>query len=220
MIAVLAIVAVVMIGLSFLLSFLMRGERAAERVRRQAVAALCAQRDLVPGVVPGDFALIGHIGPRSLTNSFSSADHAVAVSDLIQPAGKSWVHFSVLGFAVAGLNIPYVSVTRRNLGMMLVGGPPKLELESIDFDQRFTVRAKDSRSAVMLLDPGMMQLLLDCGQVNFDMLGGRVLAYVSRDYEPAHKPTEPVEFEELFRFFDGFVARVPALIHTEYPATT
>src|SRR5258708_15266148 len=115
--------------------------------------------------------------------------------------------------------MPYVSVTRRDLGILILGGPPTVQLESIDFDQRFTGRAEDGRSAVMLLDPGVMQLLLDCADVNFDMVGDKALAYVNRAAEVAHKPSEPVELEMLFRFWDGFVARVPELLRSEYGAT-
>jgi hypothetical protein len=71
----------------------------------------------------------------------------------------------------------------------------------------------------MLLDPGVMQLLLDCADVNLDMVGDKALAYVNRAAEQAHKPSEPVEFEMLFRFVDGFVARVPDLLRTEYGST-
>lgn len=189
------------------------------RARQQAIAAMCAQRGLVPGVALGDFAILGNLNNRQLTNSFSSPDHALAVADYIRPAGKSVELFSLLAFTVAGLNIPYVSVNRRGLGILMLGGPPTVELESIDFDQRFTVRAKDRRSAVMLLDPGVMQLLLDCADVNFDMVGNKALAYVNRAAEAAHRPSEPVEFEMLFRFADGFLTRVPELLRSEYAAT-
>ena len=188
------------------------------RTRQQAIAALCAQRGLVPGVAPGDFAIIGNVDHRLLTNSFSSTDHAVAVADYTRPAGKHTQFFTLLAFTVAGLDVPYVSVTRRDLGTIILGGPPTLELESIDFDERFTVRAKDRRCAVMLLDPGVMQLLLDCGDVNFDMIGDKVLAYINRAAEPAHRPSEPVEFEMLFKFWDGFVTRVPELLRSDYAA--
>jgi hypothetical protein len=177
--------------------------------RQKAIAALCAQRGLVPGAVAADFVMLGAFAPRWLTNSFSSPDHTVAVTDFIRPADKTTQFFTVLAFSVAGVNVPYVAVTVP--GETAVGGPPKLDLESIEFDQRFTVKAKDRRSAVMLLDPGMMQLLLDCKQVSFHMAGDKVLAFINRAAEPAHQPTEPVEFEQLFRFYDGFVARMPEL---------
>jgi Protein of unknown function (DUF3137) len=189
-----------------------------QRARQQAIAAMCAQRGLVPGAARDDFAILGNFNIRQLTNSFSSPDHGLAVADYIRPAGKSVELFSLLAFTVAGLNMPYVSVTRRDLGTLMLGGPEAVELESIDFDQRFTVRAKDRRSAVMLLDPGVMQLLLDCADVNFDMVGDKALAYVNRAREPAHRPSEPVEFEMLFTFVDGFVARVPELLRSEYAA--
>jgi len=70
----------------------------------------------------------------------------------------------------------------------------------------------------MLLDPGIMQLLLDCADVNFDMVADKVLAFINRAAEPSHRPSEPVELEMLFRFWDGFVARVPGLLRSEYPA--
>jgi hypothetical protein len=94
----------------------------------------------------------------------------------------------------------------------------RLQLESDEFDKRFVVRAKDRRSAVMLLDPGMMRWLLDCDHVSFVMVGDRVLASINRATEPSHNPSEPVEFELLFKFWDGFLARVPPILRSEYPA--
>src|SRR4029077_2515587 len=86
------------------------------RAREQAIAAMCTQRGLVPGAAPDDFAILGNFNVRQLTNSFSSPDHGLAVSDYVRPAGKSVELFSLLAFTVAGLNMPYVSVTRRDLG--------------------------------------------------------------------------------------------------------
>ncbi|TMB97113.1 MAG: hypothetical protein E6J40_08810 [Chloroflexi bacterium] len=179
------------------------------RARAQAIAALCAQRGMVPDPAPADFAILGPIDRRWFTNAFSSSDHAV---------GKHTQFFSVLAFRVAGVNVPFVAVTRRDLLGVVLGGPPAVELESIDFDDHFMVKAKDRRSAVMLLDPGVMQLLLDCDDVNFDMVGDKVIAIVNRAAQPAHQPAEPVEFEVLFRFMDGFMARVPAILRSEYAA--
>jgi hypothetical protein len=71
----------------------------------------------------------------------------------------------------------------------------------------------------MLLDPSMMQWLLDCDHVSFVMIGDRVLASVNRATEPSHNPSEPVEFELLFKFYDGFVARVTSILPSEYPAS-
>jgi hypothetical protein len=209
----------VTLGSAIVIVVALRRQAPLLRARAQAITALCSQRHLVPGAAPSDFAILGSIDPRQLTNSFSSPDQSVAVADYVRPEGKCAQFFSLLAFTIAGLDVPYVSVTRRGLGTIVIGGPPALELESIDFDKRFTVRAKDRRCAVMLLDPGVMQLLLDCGDVNFDMAGDKVLAYVNRAVEPAHRPGEPVEFEMMFEFWDGFVTRMPELLRSEYPAT-
>jgi hypothetical protein len=186
--------------------------------RQQAIGVLCAQRGMVPNPAPSEFAILGPVDHRRFANSFSAPDHAVAIADFTRPAGKHTQFFSVLAFTVAGVKVPFVAVTRRDPLGVVLGGPPAVELESIDFDDHFVVKAKDRRSAVMLLDPAVMQLLLDCDDVNFDMVGDKVLAFVNRAAEPAHRPTEPVEFEVLFRFMDGFVARVPAILRTEYAA--
>ena len=142
----------------------------------------------------------------------------MAVADFTRPAGRSLAYFTVIVFDVAGVNMPFMSITRRGVGGASLGGPPAVELESIDFDERFEVKARDSRSAVMLLDLPMMQLLLDCETVSFDMVGNKVLAHINRAAEPAHQPAEPVEFELLLRFMDGFIGRVPPLLRSEYAA--
>src|SRR5207248_5920785 len=186
--------------------------------RQQAIAALCAQRGLEAELGPDDFAILGPIPATWLTNSHALPDHSVAVADFTQPSGKHTSFFSMLTFTVAGVNLPFVQVVRRGVAAITVGGPPTIELESTDFDNRFIVKSKDRRGATMLLVPGVMQLLLDCDQVNFDMVGNRVLAYVNRADEPAHQPAEPVELELLFRFLDGFVARVPPILRSDYAA--
>ena len=50
------------------------------------------------------------------------------------------------------------------------------------------------------------------------MAGHKVLAYVNRTAVPTHHSAEPVEFELLFRFWDGFGPRLPALLRSEYAA--
>jgi hypothetical protein len=192
-----------------------------QKARRQAMAAMCAQRGLVPSAATTsrDFSMLTSIERTGLTNAFASPDGRLAAADLIRSEGKSTAFFSVSSFTVAGVNMPMVSVDPRNVfTAAVVGGEPTLELESDEFDKRFVVRAKDRRSAVMLLDPGMMQWLLDCDHVSFVMIGDRVLASINRGAEPTHNPSEPVELELLFKFYDGFVARVPVILRSEYAA--
>jgi hypothetical protein len=184
------------------------------------MAAMCAQRGLVPSGanLARDFSMLPSIERTGLSNAFSSPDGGVAAADLIRSEGKSAAFFSLLSFTVAGVNMPMVSVDPRNVFTgAVVGGAPTLELESDEFDKRFVVRTKDQRSAMMLLDPGMMQWLLDCDHVSVVVVGDRGLASINRAAEPSHNPSEPVEFELLFKFYDGFLARVPAILRSEYP---
>jgi hypothetical protein len=216
-VAVLA-VAVVLVAAGFIF-VAARRLRPQLRARQQKISALCVQRGLVPSNASGDFPLLGSINPRWFTNHFASSDGTVAAADFDRPAGKQVEFFTLLAYRVSGLAVPYLAVARRDLLGITIGGPPEIELESTQFTEKFTVRAKDRRSAVMLLDPGMMQLVLDCGDVSFDMDGDRVLAYINRGHEPAHQAAEPVEFEVLFKFWDGFVQRLPELVRSEYAAT-
>lgn len=211
----------------------MRGKVPSAFVRQQAIMALCQPRGLVPGPVnlTNDFEIASPIDKPALENSFSSPDGAVSAADLWRHDDKIWYPFSLLAFTISGLNMPYMAVTRRDLpGVPLIWGPQQVGLESIDFNARFTVRAKDRRSAVMLLDEGMMQWLLDCNQVSFEIGGNRVAALVPRRAEPTYQQTltslsnprqpDPTELVLLFKFWDGFVPRVPALLRTEYSAPT
>lgn len=196
--------------LSIVLVMLMRRAAPLQRARRQAIATLCAQRGFVPGLARPAPDLRGLIDP------FSSADGGVMVADALREDGKAVEAFSLLRSTIDGLNVPRISVLRQGQRSLTVAWGPVLELESGDFDRRFAVIAKDRRSAVMLLDPGMIQWLLDCENVSFEMSGDRVLAFVDRAALPAHKPAEPVEYQLLFKFWDGFLPRLPALLRSEY----
>jgi hypothetical protein len=201
------------------------------RERQRAIAELCQKRGLLGGSVnlTSYFEIASPMGNSAFENSFSSQDGGVSAADFWRHDNKIWYAFSLLAFTIAGLDMPYVAVTRHDLpGLALVWGPQQVGLESIDFNAAFTVRAKDRRGAVMLLDEGMMQWLLDCEQVSFEIAGNMVAALVRRGAEPTYQPTlpsfsnprraEPVELELLFKFWDGFVARVPALLRTEFAA--
>jgi hypothetical protein len=215
--------------------------------RHGAIGALCDKRGLVPGDIrmTTDFAIANmlrsSVNTSSFENSFVSPDGAVSAADFWRSNDqKTWHAFSLLVFNVVGLNLPYVAVTRRDMpGLPLVWGPQQVGLESIEFNAKFVVRAGDRRSAVMLLDEGMMQWILDCDQVSFEIDGDSVAALVSRTAEPTDQPglgsrwvirghssapfsnprqAEPVELKLLFKFWDGFVPRLPAILRTEYAA--
>jgi hypothetical protein len=182
----------------------------AQRARRQAIATLCSQHGYVPGIARPAPDL------RGLINPYSSADGKVVVADALRSNGKDVEAFALLSSTIDGLNMPRMSVLRQGQRSLTVAWGPVLELESGDFDKRFAVIAKDRRSAVMLLDPGMIQWVLDCENVSLDMSGDRVLAFVDRAALPAHLPAEPVEYKLLFKFWDGFLPRVPELLRSEY----
>jgi hypothetical protein len=192
-----------------------------QKARSLAIAALCARRGFTMGPVhqPGHVTVQNPFLLHRLVNAFSAADGSVVGGDISRGDSKHIQFFSVLEFAVAGLNMPRLAALRIGQNSVTDVWGPVLELESSDFDKQFAIIAKDRRSAVMLLDQGMMQWLIDCVRVSFEMIGDRVMAFVDRAAEPPHQPSEPVEFELLFKFYDGFVNRVPSLLRSEYAAT-
>jgi hypothetical protein len=220
LIGIVVVVAVAFLPLYFLQLNATRQAVTRQKARAVAIAALCLQRGLATGPVhqPGDstqnpFQLHG------LVNPFGSPDGSVVGGDISRGDSKQMQFFSLLEFTVAGLNMPRLAALRIGQNSFTDVWGPVLELESLDFDKQFAVIAKDRRSAVMLLDQGMMQWLMDCGRVSFEMIGDRVMSFVDRAAEPRHQPGEPVEFELLFKFCDGFVSRVPELLRSEYSST-
>jgi hypothetical protein len=219
-----------------------KGQGSEERAR--LITALCQQHGMSP--FPVDLAALLQKVIRGATtvfeNSYQSRDAALWAADMWTPVGKEWDGFSMLVFKVSGVNIPSTSVTRKGATRNPTGlNEQPFLLESIDFDNRFTVTAADRRDAVMLLDQGMMQWLLDCDQVSFHIMGDTVQSVVKRSAEPKNQPgleprwhradhpdtpftnprrVEPVELELLFKFHDGFLARVPQLLRTDFTART
>jgi hypothetical protein len=214
---------------------------------------------IVPMVMPGQLQVLSNIAPLVFSgqlpvyeNSFALPDGSLWATDLWKPKKvsasfgasddrKQWDSFSMVSFAVPGVNLPFVGVTRK--GEKDTSGFARgtsLTLESIDFDERFAISAEDRRSAVMLLDQGMMQWLLDCDHVSFEITGDRGQALVKRSSESTYQPglapgwrllwrsdaphpdsrrADPAELELLFKFVDGFASRVPELVRSQFAAS-
>ncbi len=147
-------------------------------------------------------------------NRFVSPDSSLAVGDASSRDARN--AFTLMMFPVLDLNLPYLVVARKGgVDVSTATNGQPLQFESIDFDDRFAVRADDRRSAVMLIDQGMMQWLLDCDQVSFQAWGGMIFAFVKRQLP---QPAEPVEVELLFRFYDSFSSHVPEIVRSQFPS--
>jgi len=186
------------------------------RKRELAIAALCTQHGMgrvedvrspfLPQMLP--------IREPVCHNTFATPDWSLWFSEISDRKGSS--AFAVLMFAVPELNVPNIEVARRGqLDTPLVGHGQTVQLESIDFSDRFQIHTDDPRAAVMLIDQGMMQWLLDCDRVSFQVTGPLVNAIVKRRDQYSLQPTE---LELLLRFHDGFAAHVPPLVRGEFPA--
>jgi hypothetical protein len=188
----------------------------ARRKRDQAITAMCTQRgmwrvdDVQSPFLPQMLPLSGAV----CRNTFATPDWSLWFSEVGSRFGPS--AFAVLIFGIQELNLPYIGVARKGQVDVPLGARGQtVQLESIDFTDRFQIRADDTRAAVMLIDQGMMQWLLDSDRVSFQVSGPLVSAMVKRRDRNSAQPTE---LELLFQFHDGFAAHVPQLVHTEFPA--
>jgi hypothetical protein len=218
--------AVILVGLGLVVYAVYRGMSALGRgkaasARYQKMLAICTAHGGAPGPVdmPGVFNLAGVGFLFGLSNEFTNA------ADFSSRLEKRTLFFTLVTARFPGIDMPLVAVTRKGLPGTPMWGPDRLEVESIDFTQRFTVTASDKRSAFMLLDLPMIQWVLDCAEVNFAMLGNGLVAYVYRGDRggPVFKPGEPSpvtgdgsELELLYKFVDGFGDRIPALLRAGF----
>ncbi len=184
-----------------------------------AVDAFFAHRGMIHASrqiqLPGAWSVLGGIS----LNAYGAPDGTwLAVQSPTPALGKGQIFLSwTLMRNLPGLNLHPIVVRRKGgEAPLAVQGAP-LTFESIDFDDRFDVRAVDRRAAVMLIDQGMLQWLLDCDRVSFQVQGDTISTVV----QPSDAPSSPVaELELLFRFCDGFAARIPEIVRVEFSSVT
>lgn len=207
--------------------------------RYQKMLKICAANGGVPG--PVDIPSMDALAPAlaalaasgipvaSLINRFSGLSNQFSnAADFYRVEEKTKLFFTMVTARFPGINMPHISVTRKGLPGAPVWGQDRLEVESIAFTQRFTVTAQDNRLGFMLLDLPMIQWILDCADVNFDMFGDGLMAYVYRAEEGAPilnrafelRPlnTDGSELELLYKFVNGFGQRIPAQLKAEFAA--
>jgi hypothetical protein len=220
--------AVLLVGLGLVVYAVYRGVSAlgkgkAASARYRMMLPICAAHGGVPGAVdmPGVFNLAGVGFLFGLSNQFTNA------ADFSSRQEKRTLFFTLVTARFPGIDMPLVAVTRKGLPGTPMWGPDRIQVESIEFTQRFTVTANDRRLAFMLLDLPMIQWILDCAEVNFAMLGNGLVAYVYRGDQggPLFKPGEPgpvkgdgSELELLYKFVDGFGERIPTVLQAEFAA--
>jgi hypothetical protein len=220
--------AVLLVGLGLVVYAVYRGVSAlgtgkAASARYQKMLAICAVHGGAPGPVdmPGVFNIAGVGFLFGLSNQFTNA------ADISSRQEKRTLFFTLVTARFPGIDMPLVAVTRKGLPGTPMWGPDRIEVESIEFTQRFIITANDKRLAFMLLDLPMIQWILDCAEVNFAMLGNGLVAYVYRGDRggPLFKPGEPSpvtgdgsELELLYKFVDGFGERIPAVLRAGFAA--
>jgi hypothetical protein len=178
-----------------------------------ALAALFAQHGMVHVErdisLPGAMSLLGGIH----LDAFVHPDGSMLATRM--PASgpnKTMVVNSTLGFSIPGVQLPPIGAARKGVSSPIHPGEV-VGFESIDFGDRFEVRSNDRRAAVMLIDEGMMQWLMDCDRVSFTAMGDKVSSVV---VSASTRDSGVADYELLFRFREGFLARVPDTVRSEF----
>ncbi len=124
---------------------------------------------------------------------------------------EEW-HWSSCAMAQPGGSWPKLQIQHLRLvdkAFELVAGDP-IHFESEEFNQTFRVTCEDRRFASALIDPQMMQFLLETkGMVSFATLGRFVLV--------AGPQVAPDEMPILLGLADEFVHRIPSAAWALYP---
>lgn len=155
------------------------------------------------------------------SNTFASSDWSFWFSEVNDARGSAIITnspapFAVMMFTVPGLNIPYVAVSRKGRFKLATGGLGQpVETESIDFTARFRIQTDDQRAAVMLIDQAMMQFLIDCDRVSFQISGPIAYAIINRTDLNSKQATD---LALLLKFRDAFAAHIPELVRSEFGA--
>jgi hypothetical protein len=186
------------------------------RTRDLEITALCTQRGMWPVedvrslLLPQMLPLLKPV----CHSTFATPDWSLWFSEVGDPMGRTV--FAVLMFGVKELNLPYIGVARKaQVDVPLGARGQTVQLESMDFTDRFQIHTDDPRAAVMLIDQGMMKWLLDCDRVSFQVTGPLVSAMIRRrDQDSPH----PGDLELLLQFHDGFAEHVPQLVRGEFAA--
>lgn len=187
-----------------------------------AIASVFAQRGMIhtSGRIPfgGKWSVLGGIE----LNAFGSPDGLWFAVELPSAGLQNYLPWT-LTRTIPGLNLPSVAARRKDVeGLGRTQGHPPLavqgdplQFESIDFDDRFDVWSVDRRAGAMLIDQGMMQWLLDCDRVSFEVHGDKLSAVIRLAGADSGAATQ---LELLFGFCQGFVARVPDVVRSEFAA--
>lgn len=183
------------------------------------MAALCAQEGMwpMPSTRPVITPVSLPIGSMpTYVNTFAAPNHDRLpwISDIEDGVVNSVTDerndWTLITFSVPYVNLPWIAVNRNGETGPFGGN---VHFESIDFDNRFSVSSHDRRSAVMLIDQGMMLWLLELDQINFEINGPLVSAFVKLRHPDS---PVPVEVSVLFRFYAGLAAHIPQIVRSEY----
>jgi hypothetical protein len=115
-----------------------------------------------------------------------------------------------------GARLPSLRVRSENFFDKLAGaiGFEDIDFESAEFSRRHHVSSSDRRFAHALIDPRMIEFLLDVHPPLFE-LGSGVLLVVSGE---ARRRWEPGEFEAALNWAGEFLARWPAHLASDLRA--
>jgi len=120
--------------------------------------------------------------------------------------------FSFALFRLPYPAVPDLVIRREHLGDKLMGaiGFDDIDFESEEFSRRFHVKSSDKRVAYAVVDPRMMEFLLDGDPPKILLHHGECLIYVSE-----RKRWTPEEYRQHFDWGRDFMARWPEHLRRE-----
>jgi hypothetical protein len=120
-------------------------------------------------------------------------------------------HYTCATLELPGAWFPHIELERESLLSRAKGalGFRDVQFESDAFNRAWHVRCEDKRFAYALVDPGVMEFLLDLQGFRFELNGDAMFA--------VHDRLDPEDFLSLHRALLAFRARLPAVATELYP---
>ncbi len=116
--------------------------------------------------------------------------------------GPSPVHLIALALPVA---LPELTVSKDSV----LPGVSDIELESQAFNERFRVQADDQRFASAVLQPRMMEWLLQNPGLQWHLAGGTLVSW-------GYGEVAPTDVLARLEAMAGVIDRIPPLVLTDY----
>ena len=216
-------VAVALIGAGLYLRYYFKRKRRRELARIGRAFGLAFSAEDPFGLLGLPFALFDRGDGRGCENVLAGTWHGTDVKALdywyyeenSDSGGRVSRNYHRFSCAIAEIpaTCPHLTIAHENVFTRLGGylGFQDIELESEEFNRKYRVACETPKFASDILDPRMMEWLIEEKAWSLEVSGRHVLCYCKR--------LRPREVPALIHALEGFRQRIPRVVWELYPSS-